>query len=157
MCDSRRLDGGTISVLGDTGTKLINSGTISSFGTVFIGTSVTGTGTMTIGNHSGVSGSLETQRDVSTGQSIMLQAGTLTIDDTHDFFATIIDFDARDKIVLKGVDVTSVNYVNGKLSLDGGADGALHFRRPNGVIFDTNSFMLSHSGNDTIITTPAQS
>ncbi len=145
--------GTTLRVTGSTSSKLLNSGTLQATGSLFLGTAVTGAGAITVGDATGAAGSLEVQGAVSSAQAITLNAGTLTIDDPARFYATVFGFDAKDTIVLKGLDVTAVTYANGALLLDGGADGTLHFRRPPGVVFDSASFGLGHTASgDTTIT-----
>ena len=146
--------GSSVAITGSVLSRLINTGTLTTNGMMFLGTTVTGTGAMTIGNHSGEAGTLEIGGTVAASQSINLEAGQLVLDHIAGFYATISDFDARDAIVLKGVDVSTVTYNNGTLLLDGGAEGKLHLQRPTGVIYDSGSFQLIHNGADTIITTP---
>jgi hypothetical protein len=144
--------GSTIDITGTSSASLINTGYLISNGMMFLGTAVTGTGVIAIGNGPGASGSLEAQAGVSAGQSIFFDAGTLTIDHLSSFLAPLANYNAKDTIVLTGVDVTTVTWSFNTLLLNGGSIGTLHLQPANGAGLASGSFLLGHSGGNTIIT-----
>jgi filamentous hemagglutinin family protein len=141
--------GTTIRITGSAASTLINTGSVLANGMVFLGTEVDGTGNITVG----ATGGVEAARYVVPTESVLLKAGTLTLDQAATFRASILDFNSHAQILVKGVSVGSETYLNGILLLDGGGHGALHLVAPSGATFNTSSFVLTHQGADTIITT----
>ena len=146
--------GTTISIAGSPDGILDNEGRIVANGTLTIGAAVAGTGTLAVGGKA-AAGSLEIGASISTGQTIALDNGGLTIDDLAGFQAGIAGFNGRDSITLKNVTAASATYSDGVLHLDDGNADALRIQGPRGSSLSTGSFVLTQSGSDTVITTAA--
>jgi hypothetical protein len=141
----------TISLTSSAGGSLINSGNLVANGMMFLGAPVSGTGVITIGAASNASAALEVQGAMSSGQSIVFYTGTLTIDTLGSFLATISNFNARDQIVMEGVNVTATTCSAGTLLLNGGRAGTLHLTPATGSTL-SSGVLISHTGLNTKLT-----
>ena len=144
--------GSTIHITTTTAGNMLNSGNLISDGMMFLGTSIAGAGEIVVGNTLGTSGTLEVQGTIAASESILLNAGTLTIDHLGSFLAAVTNFNMKDEIALPGVTATSVTYSGGALLLNGGSDGVVHLQPATGTGLTTGSFVLGHTGGATIIT-----
>ena len=143
--------GSTVNIVGTTGSTLVNSGSLVANGMIFLGTTVSGTGKIIVGAASNAAG-LEVQGALPAGQSVLLDAGTLTIDNLSSFHATVSGFNTHGRIVLKGVNAATEAYSNGIVLLNGGQAGSLHLQSATGSNLSSGSFVLGHSGGATTIT-----
>ncbi len=152
--------GSSTSIGGGGDDALTNNGYITDYGAITIATTVSGAGTIIIGDLTSHAASVTfgvvgVASSVDAGQTIMFENGTVNVDDLSDFDAAITDFNSRDSLVLQDYMAASYTYADGVLDLTGAASGALRIEGEAGVGLNTGSFVVQQSGADTVITLAA--
>ena len=154
--------GSSIAISGGANDAFVNDGSFTDNGAITIAAAVSGDGTIVVGGtnsplHSasltfGVVGAVS---PVSSGQTIVLEDGTLNITDLPDFNGAITDYGSSSTLVLKNYTATSYTYANGVLDLSGTTSGALRVQGAGGMNLSASSFNVQQNGTDTVITAAA--
>lgn len=146
--------GATLGVAG--GQVLNNGGILAEGGHVVLTTELTGSGVVALlAGPQFQAPSVELGGIVGSDQTVALDAGTLTLDDPHDFLGTIQDWGAAGSIRLAHVTATDLNWANGILSVRDGflTEAQLHVAGSYGA--DSFAFANGADGAVTLTAHPA--